>query len=73
MSRKMLKEVRYDQLFREQETRHRALVEDIESKIEELDGEIFDAKEEGRTHQRYMRKISKLLYAPASAASISST
>ncbi|PLW14383.1 hypothetical protein PCANC_17460 [Puccinia coronata f. sp. avenae] len=73
MSHKMLEEVRYDQLFREQETRHRALVEDIESKIEELNGEIFDTKEEGRTHQHYMRKISKLLYAPASAASNSSS
>ncbi|PLW53522.1 hypothetical protein PCANC_07201 [Puccinia coronata f. sp. avenae] len=58
MSRKILEEVRYKQLFMEQEKQHRALVEDIEAKIEELDGEIFDAKEEGRTHQRYMRKIT---------------
>jgi hypothetical protein len=73
MSRKMLEEVRYKQLFMEKEKQHRALVEDIKEKIDELDGEIFDAKEEGWTHQHYMRKISKLLFAPASVASTSSS
>ncbi|PLW20900.1 hypothetical protein PCANC_08657 [Puccinia coronata f. sp. avenae] len=73
MSRKMLEEVCYKQLFMEQEKQHRALVEDIKAKIEELDGEIFDAKEEGQTHQCYMRKIRKLQFTPTSVASTSSS